>query len=48
MRIGILTYHDEVNYGSLLQAYAMQTVLTDMGHDAVVVDRWFEPKQDRI
>ena len=48
MRIGILTYHDEVNYGSLLQAYAMQTALSDMGHEAVVVDRWFEPRQERI
>lgn len=48
MRIGILTFHDEVNYGSLLQAYAMQTALRDMGHDAVIVDRWFEPRQFRI
>ena len=48
MRIGILTYHDEVNYGSLLQAYAMQTALTDMGHDVLVIDRWFEPRQNRI
>ena len=48
MRIGILTFHDEVNYGSLLQAYAMQTALRDMGHDAVLVDRWFEPRQFRI
>jgi len=48
MRIGILTYHDEVNYGSLLQAYAMQTALTQLGHDAVIIDRWFQPNQARI
>ena len=48
MRIGILTFHDEVNYGSLLQAYAMQTALQDMGHDAVIIDRWYEPRQYRI
>lgn len=48
MRIGILTFHDEVNYGSLLQTYAMQTALRDMGHDAVVIDRWFEPRQFRL
>ena len=48
MRIGILTYHDEVNYGSLLQTYAMQMALMDLGHEAVVVDRWFQPDQERI
>lgn len=48
MRIGILTYHDEVNYGSLLQTYAMQTALEDLGYDALVIDRWFEPRQNRI
>ena len=48
MRIGILTFHDEVNYGSLLQAYAMQTALQDMGHEAFIVDRWHEPRQYRI
>ena len=48
MRIGILTFHDEVNYGSLLQAYAMQTALRDIGHDAVIIDRWFEPRQFRL
>ena len=48
MRIGILTFHDEVNYGSLLQAYAMQTALRDIGHDAVIIDRWYEPRQYRI
>lgn len=48
MRIGILTYHDEVNYGSLLQAYAMQTALSDLGHQVLIIDRWFQPKQERI
>ena len=48
MRIGILTYHDEVNYGSLLQAYAMQTALSDLGFQALIIDRWFESKQNRI
>lgn len=48
MRIGILTYHDEVNYGSLLQAYAMQTALADLGYESVIIDRWFQVRQDRI
>ena len=48
MRIGILTFHDEVNYGSLLQAYAMQSALIRLGHEAVILDRWFQPGQDRL
>lgn len=48
MKIGILTYHDEINYGSLLQAYAMQKVLSDLGYESVIIDRWFEPRQKRI
>ena len=48
MRIGILTYHDEVNYGSLLQAYAMQTSLKDLGYEPIIIDRCFQPHQERI
>lgn len=48
MRIGILTFHDEVNYGSLLQAYAMQSALIQLGYEAVIIDRWFQPCQDRL
>lgn len=32
MKIGILTYYFVHNYGAVLQAYAMQKVLEDMGH----------------
>ena len=38
MRIGILTFHRALNYGALLQCYALQRLLTDWGHDVVVVD----------
>lgn len=38
MRIGILTLPLHTNYGGLLQAYALQTVLEKMGHEAVVLD----------
>ena len=33
MRIGIVTVHDSNNYGSFLQAYALQVVLQGMGHE---------------
>ena len=39
MKIGILTLPLHTNYGGILQAYALQTVLERMGHDVVVFDR---------
>lgn len=39
MRIGILTLPLHTNYGGILQAYALQTVLNGMGHEARVLDK---------
>lgn len=39
MKIGILTLPLHVNYGGILQAYALQTVLERMGHDVKVLSR---------
>lgn len=39
MRIAIITLPLHTNYGGLLQAYALQTVLERMGHQATVVDK---------
>lgn len=36
--IGILTFHRATNYGALLQAYALQKVIENMGHDVNIVD----------
>ena len=38
MIIGILTLPLHTNYGGILQAYALQTVLERMGHEVVVID----------
>lgn len=38
MRIGILTLPLHTNYGGILQAYALQTILERMGHEVVVFD----------
>lgn len=38
MRIGILTLPLHTNYGGILQAYALQTVLERMGHEVMVFD----------
>ena len=40
MRIGILTFHSQINYGAILQAYALQEVLSSLGHDVMIIDRW--------
>lgn len=43
MRIGILTLHDSVNYGAVLQAHALKSHLAALGHEAVVIDRRRNP-----
>lgn len=42
MKIGIFTFHCAANYGAVLQAYCLQEVLKDMGHDVYVID--YRPK----
>ena len=39
MKIGILTFHSQLNYGGVLQCWALQMALEKMGHDVVVIDR---------
>lgn len=39
MKIGILTIPPRINYGGILQAYALQTVLERMGHEVYVIER---------
>ena len=42
MKIGILTFHSQLNYGGVLQCWALQTALEEMGYEVVVIDRWFD------
>lgn len=39
MRIGIITQSLQGNYGGILQNYALQTVLKDMGHSPTTIDQ---------
>lgn len=39
MRIGILTLPLHKNYGGILQAYALQKYLDNMGHEVILLDR---------
>ena len=43
MRIGILTLPLHTNYGGILQAYALQTVLERMGHEVHVIEKKRQP-----
>lgn len=43
LKIGILTLVNQLNYGGVLQAYALQRVLRDLGYDAEVIDYWLSP-----
>lgn len=45
MRIGIYTLPLNYNYGGLLQAYALQTVLERLGNQVVVLDRDLHPRE---
>lgn len=37
-KVGIITMHKVINYGSALQAYALQHVIEKMGHDVEIID----------
>ena len=39
MKIGILTLPLHTNYGGILQAYALQTLLEEMGHEVKVINK---------
>ena len=38
MKIGILTFHRAINFGAVLQCYALYRTLSDMGHDVEIID----------
>ena len=39
MKIGLLSYHRNYNYGWNLQCYALMTVLKSMGHEVTLIDK---------
>jgi hypothetical protein len=38
MNVQLLTFHCALNYGAVLQAYALGKVMADLGHEVVLVD----------
>ena len=45
MKVGILTFHFAVNYGAVLQAYALQSILRSRNIDTYLVD--YDPSFSR-
>jgi hypothetical protein len=43
MKIGILTFHWATNYGAILQAFALQTYLKNLGYEVSIIN--YRPKQ---
>ncbi len=43
MKIGIITFHWATNYGAVLQSFALQKTLLEMGHDVEIIN--YKPKQ---
>lgn len=44
MKVGIVTMHKVLNYGSSLQAYALQRKITELGYDSEIIDYEFPPQ----
>lgn len=38
MRVGILTFHDGINYGAYLQVYALKSMIEQIGHEVSVIN----------
>jgi hypothetical protein len=38
MKVGILTFHRAINYGALLQAYALQQAVKQLGRECFIID----------
>lgn len=45
-KVGILTFSNAKNYGALLQAYALKTVLNQLGNNAHIIN-FYSPKMQR-
>lgn len=43
MKIGIMTMHRVQNIGSVLQAYALQSAIKQLGHESEIIDYVFPP-----
>jgi coenzyme F420-reducing hydrogenase beta subunit len=47
-RVGILTLLNQLNYGGVLQAFALQRALLSRGVDTELVDYWLAPRNEQL
>ncbi|WP_432700190.1 hypothetical protein ACRUMN_02410 [Kluyvera cryocrescens] len=40
-KVGVITMHSVINYGSFLQAYATQTIIEKLGYECEIIDYQF-------
>ena len=48
MKIAILTQPLHINYGGILQAFAVQKILKDMGHEVITLDIPWKDAESKI
>lgn len=48
MNVGIVTIHNHFNYGAVLQAYALNRVVRDMGHSCRTINCSMDPGHGRL
>lgn len=47
MKIGIITMHGVLNYGSALQAYALQKKISDLGYECEIIDYKYPSRREQ-
>lgn len=47
MKIGIITMHKVLNFGSALQAYALQHKIEELGYECEIIDYLFPPRRKK-
>lgn len=46
-KVGIITFHNAINYGALLQTYALQQAINSIGYEATVID-YSNPRINKV
>lgn len=48
MKLGLLTFHSQLNYGGVLQAFALRTELERLGNTVQTLDWWFDNRNQHL
>lgn len=46
-KVGIITFHNAINYGALLQTYALQQTINNIGYEAIIID-YSNPRINKV